>query len=163
MSLLVQHRIFSEVVPAKWVWFKLQTNPRKPQQSPGKHWGNYWQGCLHIRFPHCDALIWRFVHSCRFNAEASLFPSSAVREPLKTVLPNCCCLINGRSMPALHPGCARKERQSKKGTGEFTESLECSGFVQVVMICQMLLNFFTGLQKKKLLKFFFLLSLLPHT
>ena len=50
-------------------------------------------------------------------------------------------------MPALHSGCAREGRQAKLGGGKLRRSLEQSGFVQVLMVCQMLLNFFTGLQK----------------
>lgn len=41
--------------------------------------------------------------------------SSAVRETLKNVLPNCCCLIKGKSMPDLHSGCTREGRQAKLG------------------------------------------------
>jgi len=50
-------------------------------------------------------------------------------------------------MPALHSACGRKGRQAKLGGVKLRGSLEQSGFVRVLMIYKMLLDFFTGLQK----------------
>lgn len=65
-------------------------------------------------------------------------------------------------MPALHSGCAGEGRQAKLGGGKLRGSLGQSGFVQVLMVCQILPNFFTGQQK--LLQIFLspLLSFLSH-
>jgi len=66
-------------------------------------------------------------------------------------------------MPALHSACGRKGRQAKLGGVKLRGSLEQSGFVRVLMIYKMLLDFFTGLQK---LLWIFLSPVpyfLPHT
>lgn len=66
-------------------------------------------------------------------------------------------------MPALRSGCARGGTQAKLGGGRLRGSMEQSGFLQVLMVCQMLLNFFTGLQKLLQMCLSPVPSFLPHT
>lgn len=98
-----------------------------------------------------------------FSQGTANLAARETRETLKNVLPNCCCLIKQKNMPALHSGCAREGKQAKLGGGKLRGSLGQSGFVKVLMVCQLLLNFFTGLQKLLQICLTPVLSFLSHT